>query len=451
MKKAKQSGQRKTNPFLYAFGMFGTSIPINMFKTFATVFYVDQLSVITFSQFGIITAAYTFLDAIDNPIYGFLSDRTRTRYGRRRPWLVIATPLLVICYILFFNPPASIAAGSPFSYVMLMYMLTGTLDSMISTNYGALFPELFRDEKERAKTNAMRQIFQLTAMVVSIALTPVVAEKLGFGNTAIVYGILAIVVIWFMAFSAKEDLSLMDQPKPPFLGSIKAVLTNPKFWKYGMTNCCFGAALALVQAGVPFYVKYYLGREDGLSATILLGAAIGSAIIFIPVWIKIIGKLSVMRAWRLAFGLIAFLVLPLYFTSSLATAVPLLVVLGFATGGVQATMDLVSARILDEDTQKYGLRREGIYSSLLGVMNKLYGLFVSAGYFIVDKLYGFVDGNEPGPRPDDASRFLMVLFPALLLFVGFLFSFWLKFKDDGSKQPAEKETVATEQKEAEEE
>ena len=426
MKKAKQSGQRKTNPFLYAFGMFGTSIPINMFKTFATVFYVDQLSVITFSQFGIITAAYTFLDAIDNPIYGFLSDRTRTRYGRRRPWLVIATPLLVICYILFFNPPASIAAGSPFSYVMLMYMLTGTLDSMISTNYGALFPELFRDEKERAKTNAMRQIFQLTAMVVSIALTPVVAEKLGFGNTAIVYGILAIVVIWFMAFSAKEDLSLMDQPKPPFLGSIKAVLTNPKFWKYGMTNCCFGAALALVQAGVPFYVKYYL-------------------------WIKIIGKLSVMRAWRLAFGLIAFLVLPLYFTSSLATAVPLLVVLGFATGGVQATMDLVSARILDEDTQKYGLRREGIYSSLLGVMNKLYGLFVSAGYFIVDKLYGFVDGNEPGPRPDDASRFLMVLFPALLLFVGFLFSFWLKFKDDGSKQPAVKETVAPAQKEAEEE
>ena len=430
--------RKKTNAFRYAFGMFGTSIPINMFKTFATVFYVDQLSAVTFSQFAVITFAYTFLDAIDNPIYGFLSDRTRTKYGRRRPWLVIATPLLVVCYILFFNPPGPLAVGTPFAYVMLMYMLTGTLDSMISTNYGALFPELFRDDRERAKTNAIRQIFQLIAMVVSIALTPVVAEKIGFGNTAIVYGILAIAVIWFMAFGAREDLSLMDQPKPGLLSSVKAVVTNPKFWKYGMTNACFAAALALIQAGIPFYVKYYLGREDGMSSTLLLGVAILSAIVFIPVWIKIIHRLSVMRAWRLAFGVITVFLLPLYVTTVLGAALPVVVLLGFGMAGVQATMDLVSARILDEDTRKFGLRREGIYSSLLGVLNKANGLFVSAGYLIVDKLYGFESGDVPGDNPGDASRFLTVLFPALLLLVGFLFSFWLKFKED---EKTEKEEV----------
>ena len=430
--------RKKTNAFRYAFGMFGTSIPINMFKTFATVFYVDQLSAVTFSQFAVITFAYTFLDAIDNPIYGFLSDRTRTKYGRRRPWLVIATPLLVVCYILFFNPPGPLAVGTPFAYVMLMYMLTGTLDSMISTNYGALFPELFRDDRERAKTNAIRQIFQLIAMVVSIALTPVVAEKIGFGNTAIVYGILAIAVIWFMAFGAREDLSLMDQPKPGLLSSIKAVVTNPKFWKYGMTNACFAAALALIQAGIPFYVKYYLGREDGMSSTLLLGVAILSAIVFIPVWIKIIHRLSVMRAWRLAFGVITVFLLPLYVTTVLGAALPVVVLLGFGMAGVQATMDLVSARILDEDTRKFGLRREGIYSSLLGVLNKANGLFVSAGYLIVDKLYGFESGDVPGDNPGDASRFLTVLFPALLLLVGFLFSFWLKFKEDEKTEKEEK-------------
>ncbi len=435
---------RKTNPFRYAFGMFGTSIPINMFKTFATVFYVDQLSAVTFNQFAIITFAYTFLDAVDNPIYGFLSDRTRTKYGRRRPWLVIATPLLVVCYILFFNPPGPLGADTPFAYVMLMYMLTGTLDSMISTNYGALFPELFRDERERAKTNAIRQIFQLIAMVVSIALTPVVAEKIGFGNTAIVYGILAIAVIWFMAFGAREDLSLMDQPKPGLLTSVKAVVSNPKFWKYGMTNACFGAALALVQAGVPFYVKYYLGRDDGMSSTLLLGVAILSAIIFIPAWIKIIHRLSVMRAWRLAFGLITVCILPLYITSVLGAALPVVVLLGFGMAGVQASMDLVSARILDEDAKKYGLRREGIYSSLLGVLNKANGLFVSAGYLIVDTIYGFESGDVPGDNPGDASRFLTVLFPALLLLVGFLFSFWLKFRDEPAveKQEAEQNEKA---------
>ena len=159
---------RKTNPLRYAVGMFGTSIPINMFKTYAAIFYVDRLSAITFEQFAIITAAYTFIDAIDNPIYGFLSDRTRTRFGRRRPWLVIGAPLLVLCFIMFFNPPGFLAPGSVFSYVLIMYMLTGTLDSLISTNYGSLFPELFKTEQERAKTNATRQIFQLIAMVISV-------------------------------------------------------------------------------------------------------------------------------------------------------------------------------------------------------------------------------------------------------------------------------------------
>ena len=148
------AGARKaTSPLRYAVGMFGTSIPINMFKTYAAFFYIDKLGLITTQQFSLVLFLYTFVDAIDNPVYGFLSDRTRTRWGRRRLWLMLGAPLLVLCFILFFNPPASLAAGSAFSYMLLMYILTGTLDSLINANYGALFPELFRTEAERAKTN----------------------------------------------------------------------------------------------------------------------------------------------------------------------------------------------------------------------------------------------------------------------------------------------------------
>lgn len=96
--------RKPTSTFSYSFGMFGTSIPINMFKTFAAFFYVDKLGLITMPQFSTILLIYTFLDAIDNPVYGFLSDCTHTKWGRRRPWLVIGTPLLVLCFIMFFNP-----------------------------------------------------------------------------------------------------------------------------------------------------------------------------------------------------------------------------------------------------------------------------------------------------------------------------------------------------------
>ena len=128
MRKDSKLTARPTKPINYAIGMFGTSIPINMFKTFAFVFYVDHLAVLTAEKFALIISAYTILDAIDNPVYGFLSDSTRSRWGRRRPWLVIGAPLLALSFIMFFSVPAGLSEGSVFWYALIMYMFTGTLD-----------------------------------------------------------------------------------------------------------------------------------------------------------------------------------------------------------------------------------------------------------------------------------------------------------------------------------
>ena len=271
---------------------------------------------------------------------------------------MLGAPLLVLCFILFFNPPASLAAGSAFSYMLLMYILTGTLDSLINANYGALFPELFRTEAERAKTNAMRQVFQLIAMVVSIALTPMVTDAIGFSATAILYGVLAVAVIWFMSLGCHEDPAAMERPKPRLFRSLFDILKNPKFWIYGITNASFFAALGLVQSGVPFYVKYHLG-EGGASSTILLGTVIVMAIVFIPVWVQIVKKMTLMPAWRLALLVSSISVIPLYFTNTLILSAIAVVAVGFGMGGVSTTMDIVAARILDEDAAKHGVQRRG--------------------------------------------------------------------------------------------
>ena len=81
MEQTAQQTVKPTRPIRYAVGMFGTSIPINMFKTYAAFFYIDKLGFVTTPQFSLILLIYTFLDAIDNPVYGFLSDRTHTRWG----------------------------------------------------------------------------------------------------------------------------------------------------------------------------------------------------------------------------------------------------------------------------------------------------------------------------------------------------------------------------------
>ncbi len=414
-----------TKPFNYAIGMFGTSIPINMLKTFAFTYYVLDRGVTT-TQWAMMMLIYTVIDAIDNPIYGFLSDRTRTRWGRRRPWLTIGTPLLILAFIAFYNLPAFLAGNSIFGYCMLFYILTGTLDSVINANYAALFPELFPGDAIRAKTNAMRQAFQLVAMIISIALTPMVTEALGYGLTSILYGILGGAVILYMTFTCHEKDFEPEEVKPGFLKALKDLLTNGKFWIAGLSNAFYSAAMSLVLASVAFYVEYALKLSSGQS-TFLLAAVLVIAIACVAIWAWLVRKYSLMPVWRAALATLAIAFIPLYFANSLVTAIAFSALVGFGFAGVITTMDLIGAKVMDEDTQKHQLRREGIIANALGFMNRLNGLFTSAAYLLVSKIYGFESGDNPGLRPDDAARFLMTIVPPVLMVISFIFSWFINF------------------------
>lgn len=443
MRKESNLTARPTKPINYAIGMFGTSIPINMFKTFAFVYYVDHLAVLTAEKFAIIIATYTILDALDNPVYGFLSDSTRSRWGRRRPWLVIGAPLLALSFITFFSVPAGLSEGSVFWYALIMYMMTGTLDSMINSNYGALFPELFTTEAQRAKTNALRQVFQLIAMIISIALTPIVTEKIGYRTTSIVYSILAVVVILYMALNSHETPEAQKMPKPNLFKTVWDILRNPKFWIYGLSNAAFFAALAILQQSVALYSKYVL-NEGGLASTIMLASVIVCAILGIPVWVKIMKKLKLMKTWRLSMICVAVALIPLFFVNTLVASIFSLVILGFGYGGTCVTMDIVASRILDEDTAKHGVKREGTFSSLVGILNKTSNLFVAGGFLIVSKVYGYQNGELPGPNPSAAARFLLSLFPFVVMIVCVVISLFLNFKDIPEAQPAQVNTSDSE-------
>ena len=415
--------------FNYAIGMFGTSIPINMLKSFAFIFYVDGLGMTTV-QFSLMLLIYTFIDALDNPVYGFLSDRTRTRWGRRRPWLVIGTPLLVLGFIAFYSPPTFLAGNSLVIYCMLFYMLTGTLDSVINANYGALFPELFRGDTSRANVNALRQAFQLVAMIISIALTPMVTKALGYSLTAILYGLLGGGVILYMTFTSKETKVSTDEQKPQLWDSIKSLLTNRKFWIAGFANAFYSAAMSLVLASMPFFVKYALNLS-GSETTFLLAAVLLIAIGCVAVWARWVKKYSLMPVWRASLLALAVAFIPLYFANSLITGVICSALVGFGFAGVITTMDLIGAKIMDEDTQKHNLRREGIISNALGFMNRLNGLFTSVAFYLVFILYKYESGTNPGPQPDQAARFLLTIFPPVLMVISFAFSFFINFENAG--------------------
>ena len=415
----------RATTFNYAVGMFGMSIPINMLKTFAFTYYVLQKGVTT-TQWAMMMLIYTFIDAADNPIYGFLSDRTRSRWGRRRPWLTIGTPLLILGLIAFYNMPAFLAGNSLFAYCMLFYILTGTLDSVLNANYAALFPELFPSDASRAKANALRQAFMLLGMIISIALTPVVTKLLGYGLTSILYGLLGGATILYMTFTCREREPEPEEAKPGFWKAIKDLLTNWKFWIAGFVGAFYSATMTLVLASVPFYVQYGLGLSSGQS-TFLLGAVMLIAIGGVAVWAWLVKKFSVMPVWRAALIVLAVTFIPLYFANSLVTAILFSAIVGFGFAGVITTMDLIGAKIMDEDTEKHHLRREGIIANALGFMGRLSGLFTSAAYLLVSKIYLFQSGDNPGPHPDAAARFLMTIVPPVLMVISFAFSWFINF------------------------
>ena len=164
----------------YAIGMFGLSIPINTVRVTTLLLYVDILG-LDVRAYGLVMAVYAVIDAVDNPLLGHLSDRTRSRWGRRRPWLVVGSVLLVAAFAGYFLVPSTLDGLALVAWFAVFAILTEAADSMYAANYNALLPELFPEEHERAGANSLRQALQLVAFAIALAATPFLTTDL-FGT-----------------------------------------------------------------------------------------------------------------------------------------------------------------------------------------------------------------------------------------------------------------------------
>jgi GPH family glycoside/pentoside/hexuronide:cation symporter len=149
----------------------------------------------------------------------------------------------------------------------------------------------------------------------------------------------------------------------------------------------------------------------------------------VAVWALLVKKHTLMPSLRAALIVLAAAFIPLYFMTGLIGAVIASCAVGFGFAGVITTMDIVGARIMDEDTKKHNLRREGTYASAMGFMNRLSGLFTSLAFLMTTRIYGFVNGDNPGAHPDSASRFLLTVFPFGVMVISVVISRFLKFPE----------------------
>jgi GPH family glycoside/pentoside/hexuronide:cation symporter len=425
---------KKTSWFRYALGMLGYSIPGYMYTSQGTFFYNDKIG-LSLSMIALGNIFFVIWDALNDPLCGFLSDRTRTRFGRRKPWMLLGAPVFGLAMILFFNPPANSGPTLLLVYFTVMLMLTETANTVLTTNYHSLLPELFTDVKERTRANAMRQIFSLVGMIAGVVLVPIFVQTLGYQMVALILAFVGVAIFIYATLGVHENPAFQETDQPKLLDSLKAVAKNKNFWAVSITNFFYQAANGLIMAVIPFYIKYALALPDS-NATFLTAAVFVTAIPAVFGWSMLARKLGVVKTWRLALIVLMMSFAPMLFITSLVPAILCGVLIGLGLGGVIANLDLVNAAIIDEDARVSGLRREAIYQSAIGFIIRFSGLMRSLVFFLVAAIFGFQDNLNPGPTPDMAARSMLSLFPLALMVLAMLCSFLVHPKTMESTEDA---------------
>ncbi len=433
------------HPWRYALAMFGLSITGYMYVSYGTFLYNDKLG-LSLSTIGIATVLFSIWDAFNDPITGFLSDRTRSRFGRRKPWLVACTPVFVAAAILFFSPPASLGNGLMLAvYYTFFLMLTETANTIASVNYHSLLPELFRETGPRNRANAIRQALQLVGMIIGVSLVPTIVSLLarstgdqvmGYRLTAVALGLLGggMMLYSFLGCREREDFSQMPQPKA--METFKAVALNRNFWLVSVSHFFYNATTGLLLAGIPFFIKYALGQPDAM-ATILSACVFVSAIPSMYLWYRLINRLGTLKVWRLALLWLALALGIMYFAKEIVFASIAGILAGIGIAGVTANLDMINSELIEEDARLSGVRREATFFAAISFVTRLSGLIRSGVFALLGWWFGYQSSVEPGPQPGDAARFMMVVFPFFLMMISFAVSRLVRFGDAAQNEMPE--------------
>ena len=423
-------------PVRYSLAMFGLSVMGYMYTAFGTAFYTIDLP-LTLEAIAFGRILFAIWDVFNDPIAGYLSDRTRSRWGRRKPWLVVSVVIFMLSSALFFTPPASLTATSSLSlavYFTIFLMLTETAQTIATVNYHSLLPELFREEKDRNKANSIRQALQIVGMIIGVALVPMIASAIGYSMTAILLTIIGGGVTIYSVLGCREQKEFSDMPQPALWESIKAIAGNPNFWHVSLSHLCYGAASDILMMGMPFYLMFALQLDRGVQ-TYMMAAVFVTAIPAMLVWYRLINRFGTLKVWRIALIWLLFALIPFYFVTSIIASCIVGIFVGVGLSGIIANLDMVASELIEEDARKYGVRREATYFAGMSFIRRCTSLISSAALFIMVYLFNFRSGEDPGPNAGSASRFLMVLVPICLMALAVGFSFLARIKPSPAAEP----------------
>ncbi|HEY6644642.1 MFS transporter [Povalibacter sp.] len=411
-----------------ALGAMGVSAATQTITILLLRFLTDSIAVAAATAAAIYALAQ-FYDAAIDPAVGLASDRTRTRWGRRRPYLMAGTVLLPLSIVLLFNMPATLSAGTLLIYVTLLLIIQATAGSIYKVPYAAIAVELCDDYHERSRMMAWRVGgnsigLMLGSTIPSWALAHWGADRASYGDMA---WLIAAVV--FLSCLGGTLLLPEDQRVPsarPRLSAreyIALAWDNRPFRIICLAHACFLIGVATVSSSNAYFTRHVLQSSDAWLGTFYI-IMIVATLAAIPLWIKVSRIFDKKATYIAALALYSLLHLS-WLAADAQESIVLrslrVMLIGVALSGVMLLAYSMIADAIRYDALRTGLRREGALSGIQSLVDKAFGVvgIASMGLLMSALGYAVSDGSTIGVQPSSAITAIYISFSITPAVTGF--------------------------------
>lgn len=406
------------------------------------LFYLTEVVGLSPALAGLVFGIGKVWDAISDPLMGYLSDRTRSRFGRRRVYLLAGILPITLSFILLWLPMDFSSQGALFLYYSVAYILFATVFTMVMVPYSALAAELSGDYKTRNKLSGSRLFFSGFSSLFAATIPKLIIDasqgtpSQGYVTMSICFGIFFALPWVITYFGTWEDSRVVQQSvSKQFFTEFLTIFRNTSFRIHILMYVFAYSAMDLLMALFTYYLTYYLRRPTLYS--VAMGTLMVVQLAMILVYVRIANSKGKRFAYRM--GMLIWLV-GMLCTLALSPASPVWLValvcavIGLGTSAAVFIPYAILPNVIDVDELMTGMQRSGVYSGAMTLTRKLIqGALVMPLIGLFLQMVGFVSNAEQTPRV--LSRFFLFFIggPALLIIAGIIAAAWFELSPKNSE------------------
>lgn len=422
-KQAKRKNMASNREILgHALGGVGQNTIYALWSGFITAFYTDVFGMNPAVMAGIFLFARIW-DGINDPLMGIVADRSKSRFGRYRCWLLRMPPVVAVCLVLNFTVP-HFGAGGNIVYAAVTYILMGMAFTSIDIPYWSLPAVMAGDSEERTKIFATATLGTNLASTLGHMLIPILLVALGgtgspraYFITAVIFGLIGW-VLYVTCFSMVREHVEASKEKFSFVLAFKSLFTNKPLFCVMITNLVINLAFIMKSTLNYYYATYTLGNVKMMSLmslttlpSILLGTLAA------PFLAKALGKKKTLFCLMGANLIIS----GIFYVAGYGS-IPIILILSamqvFCVGASFVVITSMTADTIEYGEWRTGQRNEGVITSTRTLITKIASALVGVGVAVVLTMTGYVPNAVQTVQTKSAFHFVVSLLPGIVMLIG---------------------------------